>query len=106
MRPRASCTSTSPTATSCCARSPPATCDTVLETQADALAGFDSIAGIERYLDAIVALQVERNTPGCPIGSLAGQLVERDEASRLILADGLERWELSLRDRTGGDGRP
>ena len=73
------------------------TCDTVLDTQADALAGFDSITGIERYLDAIVALQIERNTPGCPIGSLAGQLVERDEASRLILADGLERWEQSLR---------
>jgi TetR/AcrR family transcriptional repressor of nem operon len=72
------------------------TCDTVLEAQADALAGFDSIAGIERYLDEIVALQVERNTPGCPIGSLAGQLIERDEASRLILADGLGRWELSL----------
>src|ERR1700722_18443503 len=73
------------------------TCDTVLQTQADALAGFDSIPGIERYLDEIVALQVERNTPGCPIGSLAGQLIERDEASRLILVDGLERWELSLR---------
>jgi TetR/AcrR family transcriptional regulator, transcriptional repressor for nem operon len=68
----------------------------VLETQADALARFDSIAGIERYLDEIVALQVERNTPGCPIGSLVGQLIERDEASRLILADGLQRWELSL----------
>ena len=72
------------------------TCDTVLETQAEALAGFDSITGIERYLDEIVALQVERNSPGCPIGSLAGQLIERDEASRLILADGLGRWELSL----------
>ncbi len=73
------------------------TCDTVLETQADALAGFDSMTGIERYLDAIVDLQIERNSPGCPIGTLAGQLVERDEASRLILADGLERWEHSLR---------
>ncbi len=72
------------------------TCDTVLNTQADALAGFDSIGGIERYLDAVVALQVQRNSPGCPIGSLAGQLVERDEASRLILADGLERWKCSL----------
>ncbi|HEY3773324.1 MAG TPA: TetR family transcriptional regulator [Solirubrobacteraceae bacterium] len=72
------------------------TCDTVLDTQADALAGFDSISGIQRYLDAIVALQVERNTPGCPIGSLAGQLIERDEAARLILADGLERWQCSL----------
>ena len=72
------------------------TCDTVLEAQADALAGFDSIIGIERYLDGIVALQAERNTPGCPIGSLAGQLIQRDEASRLVLADGLGHWELSL----------
>jgi TetR/AcrR family transcriptional repressor of nem operon len=72
------------------------TCDAVLDTQAHALAGFDSIAGIQRYLDAIVALQVERHTPGCPIGSLAGQLIERDEVSRLILADGLGRWEGSL----------
>ena len=72
------------------------TCDTVLDTQADALADFDSMAGIERYLDAIVALQVERSTPGCPIGSLAGQLIERDDAARLILADGLGRWESSL----------
>lgn len=72
------------------------TCETVLESQADAFAGFDSIPGIERYLDAIVALQVERHTPGCPIGTLAGQLVEHDEASRVILAGGLERWERSL----------
>jgi TetR/AcrR family transcriptional regulator, transcriptional repressor for nem operon len=72
------------------------TCENVLEAQADALAGFDSITGIQRYLDAIVALQIERNTPGCPIGSLAGQLAERDEASRLILADGLGRWKQSL----------
>jgi TetR/AcrR family transcriptional repressor of nem operon len=72
-----------------------ATCDTVLDSQTDLLAGFDSMAGIARYLDAIVALQSERNAPGCPIGSLAGQL-ERDDASRRILADGLGRWESSL----------
>jgi TetR/AcrR family transcriptional repressor of nem operon len=73
------------------------TCDRVIETQADLVAEFDTITGIERYLDAIVTLQIERNTPGCPIGSLAGELVERDDASRVILADGLGRWELSLR---------
>jgi AcrR family transcriptional regulator len=72
------------------------TCDSVLDTQADALAEFDSLPGIARYLEAIVELQTELHTPGCPIGTLAGQLVERDEASRLILADGLERWEQSL----------
>ena len=75
-----------------------ATSDAVMEIQADALAGFDSLAGIERYLDATVALQEERQARGgCPIGSLAGQLAEHDEGARLALADGFDRWEAGLR---------
>lgn len=72
------------------------TCDAVIDTQAEIIAGFDSLAGIAHYLDSIVGYQVERGTPGCPIGTLAGQLGEHDEPSRLILADGLGRWEQSL----------
>ena len=76
-----------------------ATCDAVMDTQADELAGFDSLAGIERYLDWQVALQVERQAHGgCPIGTLAGQLAERDEGARLALADGFERWERGMRE--------
>jgi len=76
-----------------------ATSDAVIESQAQALAEFDSLDGIERYLDAIVAMQVERHASGgCPIGSLAGQLAEQDEAARAILADGFGRWETGLRD--------
>jgi len=75
------------------------TCDFVIESQADVLSAFHSIQGIERYLDALVALQVERQLPtGCPIASLAGQLADHDEPTRLILADGLDRWEAGLRD--------
>jgi TetR/AcrR family transcriptional regulator, transcriptional repressor for nem operon len=75
-----------------------ATCDAVMDIQADALAGFDSLVGIERYLDATVALQEQRQARGgCPIGSLAGQLAERDEGARLALADGFDRWEACLR---------
>lgn len=72
------------------------TCETVNETQAEIIEGFDSLEGIQRYLDAVVELQIQRNTPGCPIGTLAGQLAEHDEPSRAILADGLGRWERSL----------
>ena len=72
------------------------TCDTVLESQAEVLAGFDSIAGITGYLDAVVAMQTDRAAPGCPIGSLVGQLAGRDEPSRAILADGLGRWQQGL----------
>ncbi len=75
-----------------------ATCDAVLDLQSDALAGFDSLAGVERYFDATVALQEERDARGgCPIGSLAGQLVEHNENARLALADGFQRWEDGLR---------
>jgi AcrR family transcriptional regulator len=75
-----------------------ATCDLVMDTQADELAEFDSLAGIERYLDWQVAVQIERQARGgCPIGSLAGQLAERDEGARLALTDGFDRWEQALR---------
>jgi TetR/AcrR family transcriptional regulator, transcriptional repressor for nem operon len=47
----------------------------------------------------MVALQEQRNAHGgCPIGSLAGQLVEHDEGARLTLAAGFDRWEEGLRD--------
>jgi AcrR family transcriptional regulator len=75
-----------------------ATCDAVMDIQAEALAGFDTLQGIERYLDATVALQEQRQARGgCPIGSLAGQLAEHDEGARLALADGFDRWETGLR---------
>jgi AcrR family transcriptional regulator len=75
-----------------------ATCDAVMDIQAEALAGFDTLQGIERYLDATVALQEQRQARGgCPIGSLAGQLAEHDEGARLALADGFDRWEAGLR---------
>jgi TetR/AcrR family transcriptional repressor of nem operon len=75
-----------------------ATCDAVLDLQSEMLAGFDSLAGVERYLDATATLQEERDARGgCPIGSLAGQLVEHNEDARRALADGFERWEEGLR---------
>ena len=75
-----------------------ATCDAVMDVQSDVLAGFDSLRGIERYLNAMVELQEQRDAHGgCPIGSLAGQLAEHDEPARLALVDGFERWEDGLR---------
>jgi TetR/AcrR family transcriptional regulator, transcriptional repressor for nem operon len=75
-----------------------ATCEAVLDHQADALAEFDSLAGIERYLDMTVANQIQRQARGCPIGSLVPQLAERDDDARLELADGYARWEQGLRE--------
>jgi TetR/AcrR family transcriptional repressor of nem operon len=75
------------------------TTEAVLGAQGDLLYRLDSWAGIDRWLDALVALQVERQARGgCAIGSLAGQLAEQDPGARAAIAGGLERWEAHLRD--------
>jgi AcrR family transcriptional regulator len=75
-----------------------ATCDTVIDSQAEALSGFDSLPGIRRYLDGLVEIQRQQQQPGgCPIASLAGQLADHDEQARMILSDGMDRWEQGLR---------
>ena len=71
----------------------------VLNRQGEFLEHLDSWAGIERWFDALVELQVDRQAcGGCPIGSLAGQLVERDPEARAAIAAGIGRWEALLRD--------
>lgn len=76
-----------------------ATSDAVLGAQKGLLEHLDSWAGIDRWFGAMVELQRERSARGgCPIGSLAGQLAERDPGARAAIADGLGRWEAHLRD--------
>ena len=46
----------------------------------------------------VVALQEEREcSDGCPIGSLAGELSERDPRSRPAFAAAFERWHEAIR---------
>jgi AcrR family transcriptional regulator len=76
-----------------------ATTDSVLLAQDELLDHLDSWAGIDRWFRTLVALQKQREARGgCPIGSLVGQLAERDPLAREALADGFERWEAHLRD--------
>ncbi|MDA0158997.1 TetR/AcrR family transcriptional regulator [Solirubrobacter ginsenosidimutans] len=75
------------------------TTDAVLGAQDGLLDDLDSFAAIDRWFDALVALQDERGAiGGCPIGSLVGQLAERDEPTRTALAAGFARWEQPLID--------
>jgi TetR/AcrR family transcriptional regulator, transcriptional repressor for nem operon len=76
-----------------------ATTDSVLLAQDELLDHLDTWSGIDRWFRALVALQEEREARGgCPIGSLVGQLAERDPLARAGLADGFERWEAHLSD--------
>lgn len=73
--------------------------DDVLDGQAELFAQLDTIDGLRAWTDALVTLQQTRRAKGgCPIGSLAGQLAERDEGARLALAEGLDRWESAIRE--------
>jgi TetR/AcrR family transcriptional repressor of nem operon len=75
------------------------TTDAVLGAQDGLLDELDSFEGIDRWFAALVALQEDRGaTGGCPIGSLVGQLAERDEETRAALVSGFERWERPLRE--------
>jgi AcrR family transcriptional regulator len=73
------------------------TTEAVLGPQERLLDDLGSFEAIDRWFDWLVALQDERGAiGGCPIGSLVGQLAERDEQTRAALASGFERWEAPL----------
>jgi AcrR family transcriptional regulator len=75
-----------------------ATNDAVLDGQCDLFAGLDSWAGLVRWADALVDLQVQLGgRGGCPIANLLGQVGERDDNIRVVLASGFDRWEASIR---------
>jgi AcrR family transcriptional regulator len=76
-----------------------ATTDAVLAAQDDLLSDLDSWVGIDRWFAALEVIQRQRQARGgCPIGSLVGQLAERDPLARAALADGFDRWEAHLRE--------
>ncbi|MFI1917087.1 TetR/AcrR family transcriptional regulator [Nocardia sp. NPDC020380] len=75
-----------------------ATNDAVLEPQQELFDGLGTMAGLRRWADALVALQEERGGKGgCPIANLLGQVGERDDDMRAVLATGFDRWEASIR---------
>jgi hypothetical protein len=69
----------------------------VLGDQAGLLDHLDSLEAIDRWFDALVTLQEDRGARGgCPLGSLVGQLAERDEETRAALVGGFARWQEPL----------
>jgi TetR/AcrR family transcriptional regulator, transcriptional repressor for nem operon len=52
----------------------------------------DSLDDIRRWFDWLIAQNEEFGCPGCPIGTLASELADCDEAARLDLAAGFEAW--------------
>jgi AcrR family transcriptional regulator len=74
------------------------TTDAVLAGQRDLFDQLETWDGLVRWADALVAFQQERGGQGgCPIANLLGQLGERDDVIRSMLASGFDRWEADIR---------
>lgn len=70
----------------------------LLSHQESLLADLDNIEGLRLWRDAVVALQEDRECrDGCLIGSLVGELSERDPRSRQAFASAFERWHEAIR---------
>lgn len=73
---------------------------------------LDSWEGLTAYFDSLVASHAERALiGGCPIGSLAAELADHDEAHRRELAEVFSLWEAAIeqalaRMRAAGKLRP
>lgn len=67
---------------------------TVLTGQQPFLDHLDSWENLERWCTFLVASQEEHQCiGGCPLGSLASELADHDEASRVALVSSFEQWE-------------
>ena len=70
----------------------------VLERQRAALDGVDSLDGLRRWRNEVLAIARQTGgVGGCPVGSLAGQL-GRAEHMREVLAESFREWEAILTD--------
>lgn len=60
---------------------------------------LDTWEGISAWFEAMVDMQQDqRGYRGCPLGSIAGQLLDHDEPLRHRAADAFTRWESVLSD--------
>jgi TetR/AcrR family transcriptional repressor of nem operon len=70
----------------------------VLGAQMPLLTQLDNWETIERWLNLILEGHETQGLHGCPLGTLANELADRDEHARRDLADWLATWERYLAD--------
>jgi TetR/AcrR family transcriptional regulator, transcriptional repressor for nem operon len=73
-------------------------CTQVLGGLTQALGAVASLAELERALAGFAGEYAQMGLPGCPIGSLAGEVAERNEDARLQTAAAFDAWEQLLAD--------
>jgi AcrR family transcriptional regulator len=73
-------------------------CAEVVAGLAQALGGVSSLAGLEQALAGFIAGFEQMGLPGCPIGTLATEVANRNEDARTQAAAGFDAWEQLLAD--------
>jgi AcrR family transcriptional regulator len=68
-------------------------CAQVLGELTQALGSVSTLAQLEAMLAGFVAGFEQQGLPGCPIGSLASEVAERNEGARLEAAAAFDAWE-------------
>jgi TetR/AcrR family transcriptional repressor of nem operon len=78
-------------------------CTQVVAGLTQALGGVSSLAGLEQALASFAAGFEQAGMPGCPIGTLATEIADHNEAARLQAAAGFDAWERLLADASAGN---
>src|ERR1700758_2112151 len=73
-------------------------CAQVVDGLTGALGDVSSLAGLEQALAGFIAGFEQMGLPGCPIGTLATEVADRNEDARLLAAAGFDAWEHLLAD--------
>ena len=73
-------------------------CAQVVAGLAQALRDVSSLAELEQALAGFIAGFEAMGLPGCPIGTLATEVANHNEAARLAAAAGFDAWERLLAD--------
>ena len=73
-------------------------CAQVLAGLTQALGTLSSLAELEQALRAFAAGYEQMGLPGCPIGSLAAEVAERNEGARRQTAAAFDAWERLFAD--------
>jgi AcrR family transcriptional regulator len=71
----------------------------VLAGQQPYISELDSWASWAGWRDQVVREQRGNHCAGgCPLGSIASELADTDEATRIVLVDSFDKWERAYRD--------
>jgi hypothetical protein len=73
----------------------------VTDCQGPLIGSIESLDDIRRWFDWLIEQNTKHSCPGCPLGTLASELADCDEAARVDLVSGLDTWMSYVIDGLG-----